>query len=112
MIKVFCDACGDEITHENKMFTMVEVLHPKIGSSLRSFNILPIDRANDPDICKYCVIGAINKLDDRPQRLVPSYEEVAVVASYSSCNEDGNLFYTVDAGKTELRVGDILFKRS
>jgi len=62
MIKHFCDQCGAEITGENEF-------HPR----LFTFDKLPVRVEYKPntevgnDICKYCVIGAVQKLDDRPQ---------------------------------------------
>lgn len=107
MIKTFCDACGAEITHENRMFTMVEVTHPKTGSSLRRFNILPTGDGDQPDVCQHCVIDVVNKLDHRPQLAAPEYEEAAVVSAAVISAKPK--IYEVDASKTELRVGDILY---
>ena len=74
MIKYFCDLCGDEISQEtfpnggrtggrlettakgkNGTKLTVEILHSKD------------DRANAGIFCRYCIIDAINNLDDRPR---------------------------------------------
>lgn len=72
MIKHFCDCCGEEITDRNKA-TGGSV--GRIGCYVRSSNaaselfvevITAKDKAsNTGDFCKYCIIDAINSLDDR-----------------------------------------------
>lgn len=73
MIKHFCDVCDNELTEENRIKgekgrlrsererpgqrIMVEVTAGLSGSW------------NAGDFCKYCVIDAINMLDDRPRAI-------------------------------------------
>ena len=76
MIRYFCDVCDNELTDENKIVggagriqrlchesapikeekVMFEVTTGTVGGTW-----------NSGDFCKYCVIDAINKLDDRPR---------------------------------------------
>jgi len=65
-VKYFCDQCGEEITEENKI---------KSGRLKTSIGHLGIQvlmskdkTANDGDFCKYCVLDALYKLDDRPKK--------------------------------------------
>lgn len=62
MKKTFCDSCGKEMT---------EVTNGK-SFSVDSGNVSVTVNASiglpDPsDLCKYCVIDAVNKADDRPK---------------------------------------------
>ena len=79
MIRRFCDVCDNELTDENSIVgaagrlqrlsndstpggagkLMFEVITGTVGGTW-----------NSGDFCKYCVIDAINKLDDRG-RAVP-----------------------------------------
>ena len=63
MKKQFCDKCSAEITKENCYswnglpFTVAD----------HEFSIKPPEATDiDFDICKYCLIDAVAKLDDRP----------------------------------------------
>lgn len=61
MKKSFCDKCSDEMTDKNSFNSLI--------FNVASFNFkltLPDAVTSDQDICKYCVIDAINNLDDRP----------------------------------------------
>lgn len=74
MIKHYCDICGQEITAktkkpDNQMFGEI-----KSGCGLPSLTIqvgvYEIDPRGDEDadVCKYCIIDAVNMVDDRPKQ--------------------------------------------
>ncbi|RLI63016.1 MAG: hypothetical protein DRO67_06445 [Candidatus Asgardarchaeum californiense] len=72
MIKRYCDKCGDEIIDKNKIEknafrTTIRTDNSNIA--LMQIEIIPSKNFvwADSDLCKYCVIDAINKLDDRPK---------------------------------------------
>jgi len=73
MIKRYCDCCGDEITDANRIDgdnhrLQGEIRKPGGPVMLRVQVITAKDSSwNDGDFCKYCVIDAINKADDRPK---------------------------------------------
>ncbi len=70
MIKYYCDICGSEINEQNKR-------PDKFISKIRNRNGLPkkelivhldeVDECGDKEacVCKYCMIDAINEIDDR-----------------------------------------------
>ena len=74
MIRTFCDICDNELTEHNsvkggtgRLQRLCHTSHPIHKSSLM-FEITTgiIGGAwNSGDFCKYCVIDAINELDDR-----------------------------------------------
>lgn len=69
MTKYFCDVCEDEITEKNKCFNGDGAsfrLGGKSGKIL--FEVITGFNGtwNAGCLCKYCVIGAVNSLDDRP----------------------------------------------
>ena len=74
MIKHFCDICGNEITDVNTMISqtlttaltnssketiMKVVINPANGFSFES------EENGNCEVCKYCVLDAIIRLDDR-----------------------------------------------
>lgn len=73
MIKRYCDCCGDEITDRNK----VDGEHSRLTGEVRKLGghvmlrvevITAKDSTwNDGDFCKYCIIDAITRADDRPK---------------------------------------------
>jgi len=72
VIKRYCDKCGDEIIDKNKIEknafrTTIRTDNSNIA--LMQIEIIPSKNFvwADSDLCKYCVIDAINKLDDRPK---------------------------------------------
>lgn len=73
MIKRYCDCCGAEIDAHNKVDgdhsrLTGEVRKPGGPVMLRVAVITAKDNTwNDGDFCKYCVIDAINRADDRPK---------------------------------------------
>lgn len=72
MTKKFCDFCGDEITKRNEVAEtgnrLMSEITGKNGTRL-AVEILVIKdgAANRGDFCKYCILKALNKLDDRPK---------------------------------------------
>ena len=74
MIRHYCDVCDNEITDENRISGGAGRL-ARLGHESRpglqhtmmfEVTIGTIDGAwNSGDFCKYCVIDAINALDDR-----------------------------------------------
>ena len=74
MIKHFCDVCGNELTDENCVPHDAGRPHRlRYDKSTLMFEITTGLKGtwNSGDFCKYCVIDAINKLDDRP-RIYPA----------------------------------------
>lgn len=73
MIRIFCDVCGDEVTDgnipregENGKRVACEV-RGKTGI-LKVEVMTGINGTwNGGDVCKYCVIDAVNQADDRPR---------------------------------------------
>lgn len=79
MIKTYCDGCNRELTSSNDLkggFNLIGRLGIELcknGKTLKVEMITSKDNvANQGDWCRYCVIDAINKLDDRPQ-VIPEY---------------------------------------
>ena len=76
MIKVYCDICCTQITHENQSTGGVMVKN-RLGVEIQKhdhrfyFEVVQSKNstANDGDICRYCVLDALYRLDDRPERL-------------------------------------------
>lgn len=72
MIRRFCDVCDKELTSENAVTEektrLTSETHPNAGGLLM-FEVITGQNGtwNSGDFCKYCVIDAINKLDDRPR---------------------------------------------
>lgn len=73
MIKHFCDVCGDEITEKNRLDENVEPARLRTtlyrnGMQL-GVEVITVRNgtANSGEFCKYCVLDALYKLDDRPQ---------------------------------------------
>jgi hypothetical protein len=64
-VKYFCDQCGDEITNRNKIET--GRLKASIGHLGVEVIVSQNQTANDGEYCKYCVLDALYKLDDRPR---------------------------------------------
>lgn len=71
MIKRYCDRCGDQITPRNEIGgasnRLTADLRNRRGNVMLRVEIVPAKDAawNDGDFCKYCVLEAINQLDDR-----------------------------------------------
>lgn len=82
MTKQFCDKCGTEITKSNQCIGGV-VSEKRLGSTIvfrrplgtttreHKLNVELMHTfdgiTNAGDFCKYCIIEAFNKLDDRPK---------------------------------------------
>lgn len=70
-IKYFCDVCSNEI--EGPMSEAAETEFIQLRSDQAVKLTVSAQMVNDKgshiswDICKYCVIDAMNLLDDRPQ---------------------------------------------
>ena len=76
MIKTYCDICGKLITDDNQVIGGVMVedrLGVEIVSGYHKFNFevkqSKDGTANTGDICRYCVLDALYRLDDRPEML-------------------------------------------
>lgn len=78
MIKYFCDSCGSEIKEnqygvDNPLPFLFHVKHEKIKKVNAAVVIYKAkdyydrDISNQPHFCKYCLIDAVNTLDDRPR---------------------------------------------
>ena len=83
MMKLFCDGCESEITEANEcsggtVNKVIGRLGGKLGSKRRGgptmmFEVITgkDNVSNDGHWCKYCVIAAVNSLDDRPRDAHP-----------------------------------------
>lgn len=68
MIKYFCDTCGIEINDSNRFSGGQSAEMKRNGVKLKVTLIAHKDGiSNAGDFCKYCVIAAVNMLDDRPK---------------------------------------------
>lgn len=77
MIKTFCDCCGHEITAKNSpdcdgknLGRLTAQVNPKTpGGETMAVQVITAGEGtwNKGHFCKYCVIDAINRLDDRPR---------------------------------------------
>ncbi len=70
MIKLYCDCCGVNITDKNKIGWGKDSLSAEIKTRKGSAFILRViigegNSWESADFCKYCVIDALNKADDR-----------------------------------------------
>lgn len=69
MVKYFCDYCENEIDDDNRIDG--DRLKTQITADSYTLSIEIITGlngvANAGHFCKYCVIQAVNKLDDRPK---------------------------------------------
>ena len=76
MIKRFCDCCGAVLDKRNTAPTNeggIERLQAKVkkgGKVLLQVEVITAKGStwNDGEFCKYCIIDAINQLDDRPKQ--------------------------------------------
>lgn len=74
MRKTYCAICGDVITDKNKPANFGEGVNPMyalVGKLKKggfvNVQVLGSDYVKyDIDYCKYCILDAIYKLDDRP----------------------------------------------
>ena len=73
MIRRYCDCCGDEITSQNYINKEGDRLTGEVrkrgGPVLLRVKVITAKDAkwSDGDFCKYCVLDAIYKADDRPR---------------------------------------------
>ena len=76
MIRRFCDVCDNELTSKNEIAggtgRLQRLSHEsapgKAGKVMFEVTTgIANGTWNSGDFCKYCVIDAINKLDDRPR---------------------------------------------
>lgn len=65
MTKYFCDCCGSEIKDANRCLGGQLENTPTTGIGFRIITSLD-GTWNAGVFCKYCVIAAVNELDDRP----------------------------------------------
>lgn len=61
--KTFCDACEREIKNNGDARDL-QGYTGSIGIVVRTQS--PTLHGDDPDVCKYCALDALKKLDDRP----------------------------------------------
>lgn len=76
MIKHFCDCCEAELTDNNRC-TGSPQQSGRLGGTIATFKkgmlmevevVTGLNKCwNNGDFCKYCVIDAVNSLDDRPR---------------------------------------------
>lgn len=76
MIRRYCDSCGVEIADNNKVpfNNGKDRLQTSIQSKVNKMIKLDVEvmiglngTANAGDWCKYCILDALQKLDDRPK---------------------------------------------
>ncbi len=78
MTKYFCDGCGKEITKESACAGAAMNSPDRLGTEVKKRNkTLKVEVMtgtdgtwNDGEWCKYCVLDALYKLDDRPKALM------------------------------------------
>ena len=73
MIKRYCDCCEAEILKYNQVDNKNHRLTAEIRKSNNTLFKVEVITAldtkwNKGDFCKYCIIDAINKADDRPRK--------------------------------------------
>lgn len=77
MTKTFCDVCGVELDNRN-LPSGGFMVKSRLGACLttadgRVFHFEVIGAvgqcANDGEFCKYCILDALNRTDDRPRRV-------------------------------------------
>ena len=73
-IKTFCDCCGDEIVQSKNdiptgKYRLKTRVKAKIGGGFLDVEIITGTDgvANAGHYCRYCVIDAVIKMDDRPR---------------------------------------------
>lgn len=75
MQRTFCDCCGKQIVEDNpgrlKPADTVTVFYGRLPHEFRNIYFELTARLSThgdgrADLCKYCMIDAVNKLDDRP----------------------------------------------
>lgn len=81
MIRRYCDICGREAVSVTSPRLASEMNRGSIGGGIQLMAAKPVVRfeimcgagpaMNGGDVCKYCVLDAINTLDDRPQQATP-----------------------------------------
>lgn len=68
MKKIICDECGTEITRENDIYGDKEPLDIEFKTPEGGWMAcLEMPNDNRGDICRYCVLDAFARLDDRPR---------------------------------------------
>ena len=77
MIKHFCDICETQLSADNQSsfdgenFRLKASIAKKLclGEKILSVEVITAKDStwNDGDFCKYCVLDALYKLDDRPK---------------------------------------------
>lgn len=75
MVKYFCDACEEEIVQGNRCTTDTKIpcklasRRPLPGKLALAVEVAAFVEGNPGSglYCKYCVIDAVNKTDDRPR---------------------------------------------
>lgn len=69
-IKRFCDQCFTEMTEKNTPFGTGQV-SGRLSASIGHLGVEVIQSqnktSNSGDYCKYCILDALYKLDDRPR---------------------------------------------
>jgi hypothetical protein len=63
--RTFCDGCGEELGFRNGRF---DVDNEKGGVCFR-FQSVGFNQLVGGDVCKYCLIDAVNVFDDRPRQV-------------------------------------------
>jgi hypothetical protein len=66
MKKQFCDKCEAEITKSN-WFSINGSLEVEVADHKFHVKIAQNEIAMNFDVCRYCILDAINQLDDRPK---------------------------------------------
>ena len=80
MIRYFCDCCGEEIAvRDTKQRNPLGRLTAKLkhGASELQVEVLETKdgTSNAGEFCRYCVLDALQKLDDRPVRHNAMYRD-------------------------------------
>jgi len=85
MIKHYCDCCGEEISDKNETISITpnkNGYHREVKIKIQDVVDLFNYKLTEPkDICKYCLITAIKRLDNRPK----AQEKICI-----NCNTPSN----------------------
>lgn len=82
MKRIFCDLCGEEVTDDTDLAPLLDITGYAKGRSYNMSLIVSVKRDLVytgagyevlEDICRHCVIDAVNKVDKRP-KADPLYE--------------------------------------
>ena len=71
MKKIFCDKCGIEIDDRSSFSALAVDVTKRVttGNFLASIKVVYVSKPDHVDLCKYCALDALNRLDERPEEM-------------------------------------------